>query len=192
MKQLLIYVPGLGNEKTVNRQRIVVKKWGDKNTDSLFLEPNWQDKNEDFLTKLKRLTKSVSTTDLNKYDAVTIVGTSAGGSMGLNVFNEFKTNPKVRLISVCGKLRNVENIGWQYQSKNPAFIDSVIFSEKVQQSLLEVDKKRILAVIPLFDEVVRKQCMYFDGIETKRQYTLGHVISIAYAILFKVNSFKKF
>ncbi len=178
--KLIIYIPGLGGEGTLNRQRKIVAKWNSGNTKSVFLEPKWRDTSESFEAKLKRLEDEMKKLNIAEYDKVTFFGTSAGGTLGLNLFSLFINTSQTYFVSICGKIVGPELIGRRYSDPHPALIPSVNYSVNLIDSGLDIDrKKRLLSVMPVFDEVVNNKCMRVTGASHKRQLTLFHVPSIA-------------
>jgi|GEM_PF-3261410 len=187
---LAIYIPGLGQEDTVEKQRKIVKKWRNDNLDTIFLEPKWLDQSESFEAKLKRLIKIVEDIDHKKFKRITFFGTSAGGTLGLNLFNKFTDWENTYFVAVSGKIIGPELIGKTYSDPHPALIPSVNESVRIIADELKIDrKKRITSVVPLFDEVVNKKCMKIDGATHKRLWVLGHIPSIALSITLLKNKY---
>lgn len=188
--ELVIYVPGLGSESILEKQRNITAKWINPNRDILFLEPEWGDVNEDFDSKLERLLKVIKEYDFNKYDKVLFFGASAGGTLGLNLFNSFKDNPKVYFKAICGKIIGPQYIGASYSKPHPALIPSVQYSVNLVEDVLQQEHlDRITSIIPIFDEVVNKKCMKVKGAKIKRQLTILHIPSIALGITLLSNKY---
>lgn len=180
---LIIYIPGLGKERSLARQRWIVCRWNNSNTKAIFLEPKWNDHSEGYDDKLKRLKKTITELEISKYSKITFFGTSAGGTLGLNLFSLFAHYTQTRFVCICGKLTGPNLIGAKYSKPHPALVPSVKHTVRLIKEDLKIDRKdRLLSVIPLYDEVVSNKCMKIEGARHKRQLTFLHVPSIALGI----------
>ena len=135
---LIIYIPGLGGQDTLDRQQKVVGKWNNDNTATLFLQPRWRDKTESFKAKLSRLTADIQKANLKEYSGVIFFGTSAGGTLGLNLFNEFCELDSTRFVSICGysSIHILSNCR-SYGNYELFFVSIYLFLKKVIPKAIE-------------------------------------------------------
>lgn len=182
MKELVVYVPGLGGENILQYQRQITYDWKSEKRDVLFLETNWRG-GEAYQQKIKRLVADVELHIGNEHERLVLVGSSAGGSMAVNLFNELKVHyENIKCVSISGKLKRPQLIGQAYRRPHPALVDSVVATEKVVAELSQTDKQKMLTMGPLFDEVIALKDMRISGVKHRRIPTLGHVIGIGFAL----------
>ena len=168
-----IYIPGLGDESTLDKQRTIVKKWGD----ALFFEPKWHSK-ETFAKKYSRLQQLFDDhPSVNK-----LIGASAGGGLALAFYgpNRDRIN---KLYLVSSKFRMPEAINAHYQKSAPALLQTVNHSNQVLANLTNKDTAKIVTYRPLFDNVILAKSMTIDGATNKLIPVIGHATGIALVLL---------
>lgn len=184
-KILFVYVPGLGSDESLNIQRSIINRWQSKNKKVLFVNPKWQNGSEDLNSKIQRLLNKIKVEMNSGVEKVCLVGSSAGGSMAINLYDKLKGNADTYCVLISSKLLNPQRIGNEYRKLNPFFVESVEKCEKLILVMNNSDKSKILSMIPLYDGVIPLGDMKISGASSKRLFVLGHTISIGYAILFK-------
>lgn len=126
--------------------------------------------------------------------SLTIVGASAGGSMGVNVFQSLRAENQgldLSLVTLSGWLHvtdqeQLEHTAFRRSSKqqSQAFHDSVMHcSEVAIPQLTSDDKAHIITAYPVDDETVPLQAMNIDGTRSHCVRTQGHVKGIAAGIM---------
>ncbi len=174
----IIYIPGLGDHK-LGRQASTVRWWRIFGVQSLIYTMNWLE-NDTFDDRMEGLLKKIDEL-IQEGHTVSIVGVSAGASVALSVFSKRK-NVMHRAVCLCGKIGNLDRINPRYFKRHPNFHSSVKELQKNLPSLTDEDKKRILSVRPLYDELVYVKDSILPGSNQKILPTVGHVVSIAYGI----------
>lgn len=175
----VIIIPGLGDG--VALMELATRHWRTRGLNTLVYSVGWRDDERSFTPKLTRLLELIDT--LHESDKrVSLVGTSAGGSAVLNAFIE-RQDAVHRVINVCGRLRVGPTKGlWAFDAKtksSPAFADSVTMCETHQNTMQENSLKRVMTVVPLFDEIVPKETVGLQGAHNRIFPSIGHVTSIA-------------
>lgn len=174
----------------VNRQANLLKRWNSSGTDVIQLDPKWHTRpQETFPEKKSRLENDIKKL-LPKYKNVSIFGSSAGGSMALNIFDSMHTHI-TSCILIAGKLKGADYIGSSYRRRTPALYDCVKLSQQIAEYPSKSIRSRILTIRPLFDETVPVRHALVYGAKNRRQFLVGHFISIGYSLLFQKRVFIK-
>lgn len=139
----------------------------------------WAD-GESFKLKQRRILNRIDELHEQGYK-VSLVGTSAGGGAGLNVF-ALATDKLHTAVFICGTLGGAEYYSNDTYRKNPAFRESMQLVPGSLNKLDDNQKQRILAIQPLFDAIVQPRFAHMPGGKNRRMFTAGHVFSIGYAI----------
>lgn len=193
-KHTVIIIPGLGDG-------VQLMEWATRHFRLSGLSPlvssvGWRDDERSFTPKLTRLVGLIDGL-LEKGKTVSLIGTSAGGSAALNAFIERRDSIH-RVINVCGRLRVGPTTGlWSFGDKtktSPSFADSVVMCERHQTSLSGNDLKRVMTVVPLFDETVPRETVGIKGAHNIQIPTIEHVLSISLAMTllsYRLTSFLK-
>src|SRR3989344_8807022 len=145
-------------------------------------EMTWKD-NKGFSPKLARLLKTVDDLQIND-SIVSLVGTSAGGSMALNAFYE-RQDSIHRVINVCGRLRSGVNVFPtldQAAKSSPSFKESVLRCEDKESDLSVQARGKIMTIRALLDEVVPTSTSTIQGARNLQIYSVEHMFSIAVAM----------
>jgi hypothetical protein len=135
--------------------------------------------------KLKKVTDLIDSL-VEKGHKVSLIGTSAGGSLMMNAFVD-RVGVVEKAINVCGFLRPGTEEGYrsleERSAESIAFRESVLRFEKLENKLTAEDRKKILTVRPLWDELVPGKTVTVDGALNIQIPTIEHVFSIATAMV---------
>lgn len=179
----VIIVPGLSdNDRGI---KWATKHWRGYDLDVICFPSGWKT-NEVFQKKLGRLTNLIDRF-LEGGNKVSLVGTSAGGSLVLNAFMERKNNIS-KVINVCGRLRKGTDKGFRgfeaKTSSSDSFKESVLSFEQNSKLLTNNDRRKIMTIRSLFDELVPEDTTTVDGAHNKQIYSIEHVFSIWMSLSF--------
>lgn len=179
----VIISPGLDGR--VGGLKFVTAKWSQKY--DLYPEVTqiiWKDK-IGLLPKLKKITDKIDQLT-NEGHMVSLIGTSASGSLMLNAFLERKSVIS-RVVNVGGFLRPGNETGLRnFKVRSAAsisFRQSVERFEKFEPSLTLPDRKKILTVHPIYDELVPPDTVTLKGALNEQVPMLEHVFGIALAMV---------
>jgi len=174
----VIIVPGLGNG--VHKHTWATEKWKNFGLIPHIFDAQWTINEPDLQPKLASAIDLVDEL-FSHENKISLVGNSAGSSFVLNVFNQRKDKIHKVIIN-CGRVRTGD---WpwftfrQATTSSSSFKESVLKSEKAILTLSWKDKKKILTLRPLFDEVVPYDTVPIDGAINEITPSIGHVLSIA-------------
>jgi pimeloyl-ACP methyl ester carboxylesterase len=177
----VLYLPGLGRSQWL--YSIPAYLWRRHGLDARVYPWDWYDL-ETFECKLKRLIRNVDQLR-KKYTAVSLVGSSAGGSVALNML---LMHPRLvhRVINIGGRLRPGIEHGIQGYTRrtasSAAFGESVLYFSSHEHRLSQDQRKRIMTIRPRFgDELVPADTVGVWGAKNITIPTIEHVISNALA-----------
>lgn len=176
----VIYVPGLGDDKTYG-QDSAVRGWEKYGLSGHYFPIGWAD-GESFEPKLKRLLDKIDGLLHDGY-LVSLVGVSAGASAVLNAYAQRPSVHGVVLIS--GKVQRTHLIGGQIFSANPAFKGSAYMLKDSLKSLTPNRISRIMSIHPLRDGRVPVKDTLIPGSVEKTVPVIGHLFSIFYTVTFR-------
>jgi len=174
----VIIIPGLGNG--VAKHEWASNSWKRFGIIPHVFDTKWKSEENGFQPKLDRALKLVDSLT-NKNSRISIVGNSAGSSFALNIFSERKKQIS-RVVINCGRVRDGD---WpwftfdQATESSPSFKKSVIRAQKIEKTFTNIDRKKILTLRPLFDEVVPPFTVPIQGAQNKITPSIEHVISIS-------------
>jgi predicted esterase len=180
----IIIVPGLGDDVSVTQ--FWINRW--PKTEDLSFEvwsAHWENYEDNFIQKYSRLLKIVKERK-KEHQQVSLMGISAGASLVCNVFAK---NPTLvhKVVNVCGRLQmkksrtpTLEVITF----RNLAYINSVNEFEKNEKKLDESEKKRIMTLSGMYDELVPISTIYLEGSKNKYIPFIGHNFCITLALTF--------
>lgn len=178
MKNHVIIIPGLGN--SINSLTWVSRNWLKHGFIPHVFDAKWQVEETGLKNKLDRALDLVdSLSHQNK--GICIIGNSAGSSLAINIFALRKKQIR-RVVVNCGRVRDGD---WPWFSfdqatdSSPSFKDSVLKSQNILKTLTENDKRKILTLRPIFDEVVPPQTVIIDGAKNLVTFSFEHVAGIA-------------
>lgn len=177
----IILIPGLGDN--VKYVKFLTKNWERRYNVKLHIIPfgfnggfnEFEDRFKVFLNKVDEI--------IENGNKVSLIGSSAGASVVINAYCLRKDRIN-KVISVCGRLKDVNVKQRFYYPKNPltVFKESIALCEKNLLSLTQDDKKKILYFKPLFDDVVPVRTMIINGANYKRLFSFQHGINISFAL----------
>lgn len=175
---VVIIVLGLGDDNIYTP--ILTWWWRQQGIKIIIFQTKWKS-GEDFQSKLNRLLKLTDNESTNS--EVSLIGTSAGGSLAINAYAKRK-NKINKVITICSRLRRGQIKGFrgfkQRTKGYSAFKDSVIKAEENEAIFSNGEKKRIMTVHALFgDELVPTNTSSIDRAKNIIVPTGEHVISIA-------------
>lgn len=180
-EKYVIVVPGLGDG--IKKMQLATNHWRNFGLEPVVQYMNWRD-GKDFTPKLNNLTALVD--ELSAKGTVSIVGTSAGGSVAINTFLE-RCNVIDKVVNVCGRLRVGTHTGiHSFEARTAtsrAFAQSVILCEQRQNELSSAERQKILTIHALLgDELVPASTTTIDGANNITIPTPEHMFSITMAL----------
>jgi hypothetical protein len=177
-----LYINGLGDSQTTLKDRVVKWWWNRAGLDIQHAHVNW------FGVSLEETLQSVEqqvTEMLGMYGRVAIIGSSAGGSLAINLFYRLRSE-NICAINAHGRVAvgGYENshrmslyrrAGLDTARPSQAFFDSVVMAERETiPSLADKEKRRLLVLTQLTDMVVPLETMTIDGVQQHRSIAFGH------------------
>ena len=178
-----LYVNGLGDGSTTLKDHLVCWWWRLSGRSIVHNHINWYDgqglhqKEQQVADRVLELLKT--------FDGVAMIGSSAGGSLALNVFSALK-HKNICVVTAHARVRvgdYPDSNGMslyrraRLDTNHPlqAFSDSVTVVEKSTiPSFSPADKERILSLTQLIDLVVDVCLMQITGVQTHRSLAFGH------------------
>jgi predicted peptidase len=179
MAHHVIYLPGFGDTNNSQIQVKLLNKWQKFDLQPHFQYIQWSS-NETFEAKFKRILGVVDELIKQKH-TVSIIGVSAGATMAINVYSARKENI-AKVVFICGKINNPENVRTYYFQKNPAFKQSLRHAAANLQKLDDKDRSKMLSIHPIYDEVVYVRDATLYGAKNKTIFSIEHSLSILLAL----------
>jgi pimeloyl-ACP methyl ester carboxylesterase len=177
----ILYIPGLGDNGSLNSQRMMLSLWSTKKGKIHFFDPKWHDADENYDQKYERLVELGSRLKLGENDQLIVIGISAGGSLAVRYVLENDSVYSAYL--VCAKLTGPSAIGRAYQDRSPALLQSVQHSDRLLSGAVHKNSAKITTLRPLIDGIVPLHDMLVPGSKRVRMLTIGHTVSIVYSLL---------
>lgn len=177
-KNHVIVIPGLNNK--IKLHTWACKGWEKFGIITHVFDIRWQIEENGFQTKLERAVKLVDSLS-EKDSKISVVGNSAGSSFALNLFGARKKQVS-RVVINCGRVRDGD---WpwftfnQATASSPSFKESVLKAQELEKTLTTYDRKKILTLRPLFDEIIPPSTVPVQGAKNITIFSLEHAISIA-------------
>lgn len=187
----VVIIPGLGNE--IQKHVWASNLWKKSGIVPHVFDAKWKTEEKGFRKKLDDALKLVDSL-IASGKKVSIVGNSAGSSLAINIFGE-RRGKIHRIVANCGRVRTGD---WpwftfdQATASSPSFKESVLRSERVISELSVTEKKKILTLRPLFDEIVPPFTVPIEGATNKIFPSIEHVITIALNMTLLSNRIIKF
>lgn len=178
MSKHVLLLPGLGDHHPQILLKLI-KHWPLLGVSLHFQPINWND-NEPWNSKLTRINSRLDELS-EKYGSLGVVAISAGASAALNVY-ALKTDKINKLVFICGKIAGLDDVNPNYYKTNPAFKNSLADAQSVLNKLSPADKIKMLAIRPLYDEVVHTRYSKIPGVRQLVMLSAGHSISIGAAL----------
>lgn len=171
----VIYVPGLNDQR--KGYELFINRWHVYGVIPHVHRIGWNDEEKSFKPKLTRLVKVVDEL-LKQGNTVSLVGGSAGGSAVLNALLD---QPKINaVVNICGRLRAGDHVFPSLEfaaRKSPSFKDSVMTFEKKETQMTLKARKKVLNLIPIWDEVVPKSTVPLQGAYNQTLPSVEHMMS---------------
>jgi len=174
----VIVIPGLGNN--VKKHEWIMEGWKKYGIIPHVFGTKWKTDENGFQQKLDQALRLIDSLT-NKNAKISIIGNSAGSSFALNIFGERKQQINKVIIN-CGRVRDGD---WpwftfsQATKSSHSFKESVLRAQQLEKTFTNVDRKKILTLRPLFDEVVPPLTVPILGAKNEKMLTIGHSLSIA-------------
>ena len=174
----VIVIPGLGNN--IKLHELVMEGWKKFGIIPHVFDTKWKTEENGFQPKLNNALELVDSL-VNKNTRISIIGNSAGSSFALNIFGERKKQIH-KVIVNCGRVRDGD---WpwftfdQATASSPSFKESVLRAQKLEKIFTNIDRKKILTLRPIFDEVVPSSTIPILGAKNTITLSVEHSISIA-------------
>lgn len=178
MKQLIIYVPGLGDHK-LSQQQTALKLWRFHNVEVAICPMKWR-YDEPWEVKLGRLLDKI---DFHHQQGkeISLVGISAGSSAVLQALI-LRRDSVSKVAIICGKFQYPDNVHPKRYEMNPAFKGALDSSVKALSTLTREDKSKLRCFRPVYDELLSAKESLIPGVRNTIMPTVTHVGGIAYAI----------
>jgi len=171
----VIYVPGLKDQR--KGYEFLINGWKIYGIIPHVHRVGWENGEKSFRPKLKKLVTEVNNL-INKGNIVSLVGGSAGGSAVLNTLVE---EPRVNaVVNLCGRLRAGKNVfpSLELAARNsPSFKESVLLFESLELKMKPELRRKVLNLIPIWDEVVPKTTVPLKGATNKTLFSIEHMFS---------------
>lgn len=178
MQQNLVYLTGVGGEKITARQERYATWRGRKlGWNVLFFDSKWTS-NEPLEQKLRRLDDSIHSLEKKN---TTILAVSAGATELVYLFHKY---PELkRGITFAGAAQGSKTIGEKYRKRAPELQSAQQLSESIISDNPSQFADRITVYRPIWDEVVARENMLIGSAKLKTTPMIGHVASIATALV---------
>lgn len=184
MKHKVIIVPGLSdNDKGI---KVATRHWKNYGLKVIVFPVGWKT-DEGFNNKSDRLIELIDGF-IKEGNKISLAGTSAGGSLVLNVF--LKRKDKIsKVVNICGRLRKGDQKGLRgfevRTSSSKSFRDSVLMFEQEENLLTKNNRKRVMTVTAKFgDELVPYGTAILPGALNLQVPTFEHLLGIGFALNF--------
>jgi predicted peptidase len=188
MKHHVIYVPGLGDERSYGQQQLLWF-WRLYGLTPHYHAIGWADK-EPFKFKLDHLLELIDSLKIGD-NKVSLVGASAGASAVLTAYSR-RFDDITGVVCISGKIQNGHTIGQKTYDHNPAFKESVAGLPAVLNKLDPNARRRVMSIHPAKDQTVPPADTIIPGATEKQVPVRGHIQSIFYCITISAPSIAKF
>jgi len=187
----VLFLNGLSDGTTRKREQFAIKYLAKHDIIVEHIPVNWRSE-ESFADLLERLTK-ITRQKLKEHGQLLLIGSSAGGSLALNVFKRVDSK-NLYAITLCSRLHDVQLPWWDWRTMDrmaymgtpkasQKFVDSVAYcTDKIIPALTVKDKKRIVIVQQLADGVVPRPTMSINDAQTYKVFAIGHGWGIALGV----------
>lgn len=174
----VVVIPGLGNE--IQKHIWASDRWRKFGIIPHVLDAKWKTEEKGFRKKLDDALKLVDSL-IASGKKISILGNSAGSSLAINMLGE-RRGKIHRVVINCGRVRTGD---WpwftfnQATASSPSFKESVLRSERVISELSVAEKKKILTLRPLFDEIVPPFTVPIEDATNEVIPSVEHILTIA-------------
>lgn len=177
---VVLIIPGLGDYKRLHE--IATYHWKKHGLTPIVETSNWKSA-ETLQEKIQRYSLLINLLH-EKENKIDILGGSAGGSLALLVFHE-NSDKIEKAVNLNGRLRagNYKVRSLENASKNSSsFRESVMTFEKIEPELSENERKRILTIRALVDEVVPGDTVSVADAKNIRSFIPEHALCIGLSL----------
>lgn len=191
-KHYAIIVPGLGDLPHV--VRLLTWHWKLFGITPIIHIAPWKGK-ETFKPKLTRLVHYIDQLSQGG-NGVSLVGMSAGGGIVVNAFYQRKGKVNA-VVNISGRLQIGKDINPSLDKAAfgyPAFKECIIMCDEIQKKLKQNERKRVLTIRGIFDEIVPLSTIHLEGGKNIQIPAVEHNVTIAMALVFyakKITNFLK-
>lgn len=174
----VVVIPGLGNE--IQKHIWASDRWKKFGIIPHVFDAKWKTEEKGLKRKLNEALKLIDAL-IATGKKVSIIGNSAGSSLAINIFGE-RRGKIHRVVVNCGRVRTGD---WpwftfdQAAASSPSFRESVLRSEHIIPKLSGTERRKILTLRPLFDEVVPPWTVPIAGATNEITPSVEHVATIA-------------
>jgi hypothetical protein len=180
-EHVVLIIPGLGDQKKLHE--IATKHFEKFGLTPIVESANWKG-DENLSEKLARCSSLINLLH-EKGNKIDILGGSAGGSLALLLF--YLHHDKIsKAVNLNGRLRkgNYKFRSLDFASRNSfSFKESVLAFEKIEPKLSNDERKRILTIRALIDEIVPAGTVGVSGATNINSFIPGHMLCIALSLL---------
>ncbi len=179
----VLILPGLSDR--TSGIALVTKWWRRYGLQPYVLKVGWHDERTDIRKKLDTIILEIE--KFATHGLISVVGTSAGGSMALNLLCE-RSDIVNNAVNICGRLRAGHH-NWRalekMSSTSKLFRDSVLMFEARESSISGNLRSRIMTISAMFgDELVPADTSYLHTGCNIKVPTAEHAFSIGMSLTF--------
>ncbi len=187
----ILFFNGLSTGEVRKREQIAINYLRKRGVQVTAAQINWYG-SESFASIFKRMVK-LTQQELKKHGKLTLVGSSAGGSMAVNILSRLR-DKNLSAVTLCSRLQLADLPWWDLRSlermahmgtsrPSQAFLDSVTYcSNKAIPNLTTSSKQHLIIVQQWADFVVPRPTMSIDGVQIYKVPALGHGWGIAMGV----------
>jgi len=185
----VLYFNGLGSGKTRKRERLAMCYLAKRGVEVEHVPIDWRS-SEPFPVLLERVSRLVRER-LKVYGQLMLVGSSAGGSLAINVLSKVH-HEQLSVVTLCSRLHEAPLPRWDRRNlkrmahigvpgtESQSFHDSVTYCGDMTIPLLtQKERKRVITVQQWADFVVPRATMSIPGTHIYKVPGLGHAMGIA-------------
>jgi hypothetical protein len=170
----IIIIPGLIERKKFLYK--INKLYLEKRVATEIYKVPWLSTKYKYVNILSELTKKIG--KLSGENKVSLIGTSAGGSVAINSLAEMG-NRISKVVCICSPLRDLKSMTLHTgEMFSRLFKESIDLCEKNVQKLTIEERKKVMTIIPKFDELVPLKTMALDDSKELHIKTKEHFDSI--------------
>jgi pimeloyl-ACP methyl ester carboxylesterase len=181
-KHHIVYIPGLA-DTGVNRisQGFALQVWqAIYGVSTQTIRVGWANAHDSFEAKLQRVVNAIDQAQ-SKGKVVSIVASSAGGSLAINAFAA-RPQAVQSVVTIAGAHGPVTHASKHTLARNPALGPSLVQQVQAIASLSAAARGAILVIKPAQDNVVQLRDMDIPGVHYSQLSTKGHAKAIAAAL----------
>ncbi len=183
-----LFFNGLTDGTTRKREQLAINYLAERGIIVEHIPINWRS-DELFTDMIAGLTELTSQ-KLKEHGELLLIGSSAGGSLALNVFKQVNSR-NLYAVTLCSRLHDAKLPWWDRRTMermayigtpkaSQAFVDSVAYCTNTTiLALTSEDKERIVIVQQLADSVVPRPTMGIEGVQVHKVAAIGHGWGIA-------------